>query len=416
MITIRHQRLDLELLQQFSDTARLLYVDQHLSLQGNILSLLWETLFRIASVVLFCAGLAGASIEHAKADEINTYTTTQVDIISMESERFVRAVNDSGDIVGTIKKEDNRGPSGVIWNNGGGQEIIRSRRNARGGDYNTASGINNKLQIVGSINTDTGMHAFRLEQKGEPVLLEMLPNDTGSAALAINDSGKIAGWSSGPTGVRAVIWSSSGEVQALPALLNSKSCRSLAINDSGDVAGVCDIDSGPRAVLWSGNSDKTILDLGTLPGDHWSEASSINNNGDVVGTSGDKESNQYHAVLWPNGSAIKNLGTLPSQTSSKALAINNKGAVVGVSSYNSEGHTSEERAFVWTNQRGMQDLNDLQLLSTDFVLSHAIAISSRGLITAIGYDKSASHDSHPHDTHTLSLQVFRLNPKLKGSK
>jgi len=418
MITIRHQRLNLELLQQFSAAARLLYADQHLSLQRNILSLLWQAPLRIASAILLCAGLAGAFVEHAKADEISTYTATQVDIIPMGSERIVRAINNSGDIVGTIKKEDNRGPGGVIWNNRGELEMIRSRsRSGKDGDYSTASGINDKLQIVGSINTDTGMRAFRREQKGEPVLLEILPGDTGSAALAISDPGKITGWSSGPTGIRAVIWSSAGEVQVLPALPDSKSCRGLAINDGGDVAGVCDIDSGSRAVLWRGGSDKTALDLGTLPGDHWSEASSINNKGDIIGTSGDKESNQYHAVLWSNGGAIKDLGALPGQTSSRALSINDKGTVVGVSSYNnSEGHTSEERAFVWTNQRGMQDLNDSLLLKTDFVLSHAIAISSRGLITAIGHDNSVFHDDHPHETHTLTLQIFRLNPQLKGAK
>ncbi|WP_295625107.1 hypothetical protein [uncultured Nitrosomonas sp.] len=413
MTKIWHQRLDLQL-QQFYATARLLLcVDQHLSLQRDILSLLWQIPFRIISVILLCAGLAAVLAEHAKAAEITTYIATQVDIIPMGSKRIARAMNDSGDIVGTVKREDNRGPNGVIWKNGGQLEIIKSQG---GGDYSTASGINNRLKIVGSTNTDTGMHAFRLGQNGEPVLLEMLPGDTGSAALAISGSGKVAGWSSGPTGVRAVIWSPAGEILALPALSISKSCRGLAINDNGDVAGVCDIDSGPRAVLWSGGSDKTALDLGTLPGDHWSEVLSINNKGDVVGTSGDEESNRYHAVLWPNGSAIKDLGTLPNQTSSKALAINNKGTVVGVSSYNSEGHTSEERAFVWTNQRGMQDLNDLLLLSSGFVLSHAIAISSHGIIAAIGHDKNASHDSHPHDTHELSLQIFRLNPQLDGSR
>lgn len=432
MNTIRCQKLDLNLLQRFANG--LLGSAQNLSLQKKILSLSWQVPLRITPAILFCvcAGLTLIPVEQSKAAGTIFYSATQVDEMPMGSTRRVRAVNDNGDIVGTVKKEDHRGPSGVIWHKDEFIEIVNNDKYRKKNnlakiigsqevglldveDYSSASGINNNLQVVGSMNTATGMHAYRHDPGGKPVLLEMPSGDTGSEALAINQSGKSVGWSSGSSGIRAVIWNSAGEAQILPELPGSKSCRAVAINDSGEVVGVCDTASGLRAVLWTGDSDKTALDLGTLSGDSWSEASGINNEGDIVGTSG-QTGGKHHAVLWPKGSAIEDLGTLTGQTSSKALAINNKGEVVGISEYNNGRHVSEERAFIWTEQRGMEDLNDLVLSSSDFVLSHAIAISSRGLITAIGRHLDPDTEGHEHSTHELPLQVFRLIPQRGDSK
>ena len=172
----------------------------------------------------------------------------------------------------------------------------------------------------------------------------------------------------------------------------------------GDLVAHRDTASGPRAVLWESGSNETAQDLGMLSGDYGSEASGINDRGDIVGTSLDKE-NRHRAVLWSKGGVINDLGTLPNRTSSKALAINNQGEVVGVS----EGDR-EERAFVWTKD-GMQDLNDLlQSSNSDFVLTHAISISSKGLITAVGHDKITNPGGHLHDIHELPLRIFRLSP------
>ncbi len=414
MITMRRRRFYLELLQQF--TTRLLYVSQYLPPQRNIFGLPWQTHARIAPMIMLYTGLMLAPVEHAKATEI-VYTPTQLDIIPMGSTRIARGANDNGLIVGTIGVNPS-GSSGVIWNEDKQREILRSQGNEDSRtvsqeetDYSSASDINNSNQIVGSMNTLIGMRAFRSQGAGEPVFLEMLPGDTSSNALAISESGMITGWSSGPTGIRAVVWDQAGKVQALSALPDSNSCRGLTINNNGDVAGVCKIATGPRATLWlrSLGPDKRVIDLGTLPGDSWSEASSINERGTVVGTSGDTE-NRYSAVYWPLGNAIKDLGTLPNHTSSKALAVNNENEVVGVSEDNSGEHVTDERAFVWTKQRGMQDLNELQSSSHNSVLSHAIAISAHGLITATGHTKDIQSASHAHGTSELPLKIFQLSP------
>lgn len=350
-------------------------------------------------LILLCAGFTLAPTEQAKAAGIS-YTASQIGTLPVGSTRIVRAANDSGEIVGTAK-DSRSGPKGFFWDASGRHTIVGSEAS---GDYSSANDINDKGEVVGSMNVFTGIRAFRSQRKDKLVFLDQLPGDTSSVALAIGLSGKATGWSSGSTRVRAAIWSPVGAVQALPMLPDSESCRGLAINNHGDVAGVCDTSAGPRAVLWAGGSDKTAQDLGMLSGDYGSEASGINDSGDIVGTSMDRAKGQ-RAVLWPKGSVIKDLGTLPDRLSSRALAINNRGEVIGVS----EGN-GEEQAFLWTNEEGMQDLNNLLSSVSDFKLTHAISISSGGSITAIGHDKITLPGDHSHDIHDLPLRIFRLNP------
>ena len=229
-----------------------------------------------------------------------------------------------------------------------------------------------------------------------------LPGDSGSVAFAINDPGQAVGYSSGPTGVRAVVWTLAGAIQALPTLPGSESSRGLAINDHGDVVGVSDTASGPRAVFWEGGA---VQDLGTLPGHGASEALSINNSGDIVGSSGNPGRAPRRA-LGSGRRAIENLGTLPGGTSSRALGVNIRGEVVGTSRTSAGDH-----AFLWTQQDGMQDLNDLLTSRVGFVLTDAVAISPRGLIVAIGVDEATSPEQrHDHDDHELPIRIFRLVP------
>ena len=343
----------------------------------------WLTPFLVS--LLLCAGLALIPAQTEAA-----YAATELASLPVGS-RVVRAANDAGEIVGTV------GQRGFLLNGGGLQEIA----GLPGSDQSAALGINNLGHVVGSANTATGMRAFRSRGTTGIVALGTLPGDSGSVALAINDPGKAVGYSSGPTGVRAVVWTSAGAIQALPVLAGSDSSRGLAINDGGDIVGVSDTASGPRGVLWEGDA---VQDLGTLPGHGASEALSINANGVIVGSSGDPEA-QRHAVLWPSGGGpIQDLGTLPDGTSSRALAINDRGEVVGIAEASAGGH-----AFLWTEQGGMQDLNELLTSRFGFVLTHAVAISAEGVIVAIGVDEATgAEQGHDHDAHDLPLRIFRL--------
>lgn len=108
----------------------------------------------------------------------------------------------------------------------------------------------------------------------------------------------------------------------------------------------------------------------------------IDESGDVVGFSnpagsGDPEGEFIsHAFLWKRGRAQSiDLGTLPGDLFSEAFAMNERGQVVGVSF----GGTSGSRAFFW--QDGiMTDMNDLVPGNVDVLLS-AQDINDEGQIT-----------------------------------
>jgi probable HAF family extracellular repeat protein len=323
------------------------------------------------------------------------YTATELASLPAGSSRVVRAMNDAGEIVGGAGRGGRH--RGFLLKSGPLEEI----RGRPGSDYSTAFAINNLGQVVGWANSASGMRAFRSSRGKASIELGPLPNDIGSAAFGINQRGEAVGYSSGSIGVRAVVWTRAGAVQALPTLPGCDSSRAVAINDRGDVIGVCDTPSGPSAVLWEGG---VVQDLGTLPGDTSSEALSVNANGMIVGSSGDPEA-EHHAVLWPSdGGPIQDLDTLPGGTSSRALAINNQGEVVGTSEASAGDH-----AFLWTEQGGMQDLNELLTSRFGFVLTHAVAINARGVIVAIGVDEATSAEQgHHHDAHDLPLRIFRL--------
>ena len=381
----------METLPRFAATSAYVAQDEALLLRPP--GLPWLTPCLVSLLLCTGLGLIPAQTEAA-------YVATELARLPVGSSQVVRAANDDGDIVGSARRGGGRGHRGFLLTSGPLQEI----GGLAGSDYSVAFGINNLGRVVGAANTRTGLQAFRSQRTTGFVALGTLPGDSGSAAMAINHPGQAVGYSSGPTGVRAVVWPPAGAIQALPMLPGCDSARGLAINDLGDVVGTCDTVSGPRAVLWEGG---VVRDLGTLPDDTSSEALSINANGVIVGSSGSPEA-QHHAVLWPSGGgAIQDLGTLPDGRSSRALAINTGGEVVGISEASAGDH-----AFLWTQQDGMQDLNFLLTSRDGFVLTHAVAISARGVIVAIGVDEATSPEQqHDHDDHEQPLRIFRLVPE-----
>jgi len=96
----------------------------------------------------------------------------------------------------------------------------------------------------------------------------------------------------------------------------------------------------------------TAIDLGTLPGDLYSQGLAVNIFDQVVGDSLDPLG-QSRAFLWTKKEGVQSLGTLPSGGESHARGINNFGQVVGFT-YNGQAH-----AFLWTEGEGMQDLGTL---------------------------------------------------------
>ena len=168
--------------------------------------------------------------------------------------------------------------------------------------------------------------------------------------MDINNAGQVV-LTSGPG---PSIWTAAAGRQPLAAAEYVS-----AINNSGVVVGASYIHSGQdyrtQAAYWpTPDNVQLIAKLPGRPGPTWAEA--INDRGDVVGDSWPTaESPNHRAFLRTAKGALIDLGTLPGQTDSYAWGVNNRTHVIG---YSRVG-VATPRGFLWTPERGMQDLEDV---------------------------------------------------------
>jgi len=271
-----------------------------------------------------------------------------------------------------------------------------------GRDQTATTGINDPGSVAGYSTTTTSVRAFLLDRGGTFQDLGTLPGDNASQAFGLNNPGDVVGISYGPGGSRAFLRKRQGGMQSLGTLRNGDSSKAFAINNPGLVAGSSGKASTTRAFVWREGSG--MQDLGTLPGDSKSEAYGINNQGDVVGYSGGNAKTQ--AFLWTSKEGMIGLGFLPGGTISKAMGINERGEIVGSSQSSLVTAVVGPRAFLWTRQNGMQDLNNLISPSLGIVLLEAVGINSRGQILALGRTAHEPQAEHPEG----ATRVFLLTP------
>ena len=289
-------------------------------------------------------------------------------------------LNNLGDITGRAGDSTSGETRASIWNRGSLQPS--NLRKLGGGDYSSASGINDAREVAGAANIDKSIVPFVWTPTSGLERIPLPAGDNCGQAFGINKYGHVAGYSSGPNGRKAFLWTRSAGVHSLAVLAGGNYSTACDINDLDEVAGTSGSAAGDRAALWTKTGD--VRDLGTLPGDKSSEASAINNNGDVVGCS--KGPRGMRAFLWTQATGMQDLGVLPGGSSSRALGINDFGAVVGTST-----SSSGESAFIWTKQSGMRDLNNSVSVTSGVMFVEAHAINNTGQILVMG---SAMHESH----------------------
>jgi probable HAF family extracellular repeat protein len=192
---------------------------------------------------------------------------------------------------------------------------------------------------------------------------------------------------------KPVLWEN-GRARQLPTVGGDVDGVALGINDRGQVAGASG-DCAPfsptllfplqplHAILWQQGK---AVDLGNLGGDGYgfgNIALNLNSKGEVVGNSDLPGDTTNHAFLWTKEKGMQDLGTLPGDFLSAGLDINDRTEVVGVSLDSS----FNLRAYLWRNGH-MTDLNSLIPADSPLALLLACSINSKGEIIGLAMQKS----------------------------
>lgn len=281
------------------------------------------------------------------------------------------------------------GNRAFLWRGG----VFTDLSNTLGTPFSFASDVNDQGNVVGvSIaGTEAPTRAFAIRDNAV-VPLSPLFNVGESRANSINNLNQIAGVYTPAGGQRAYFYDlNNGTLKTIGTLGGSSSSAS-DINLLGEIVGtsstgvlVTDPNGSTnivqRAFFW--DAENGLRNLGALGGS-FSRANAVNERGQAVGISTvSSNGNLARPVLWEFNGTIVDLGELAPGTTTgaagEALDINNRGQVVGWS-YTPAGN----RAFLWTRQNGLRDLNTLLPAGSGWVLNQASAISSNGGIVGSG--------------------------------
>ncbi len=302
-----------------------------------------------------------------------TVSYSVLDLSEADAGHVPSGLNNLGDVVGRAGDPLIGDTRATIWNRG---RLQKKHLGALpGGEYSSASSINDIGEIAGASNTATSIVPFVWTPKGRMQRIAMLWSDSCGQAFSINKFGHVVGYSAGPRGTKAFLWTRTEGVRGLGTLPGGSYSTARDLNDSDEVAGTSGSAAGDRAVVWTTSGN--VRDLGTLPGDKSSEATAINNRGDVVGYS--KGPRGMRAFVWTRATGMQDLGVLPGGDSSRAFDINDAGCVVGTST-----SSLGDRAFKWTPEAQVEDLNDAVSTDIQVILVEAHAINGKGQIVVMG--------------------------------
>jgi len=329
------------------------------------------------------------------------YSVTDLGVLPGYSLSVANNLNDQGDVVGYCATDGSfSSTAAVAWRNGA---IVKLGK-LSGGIYSSASAINSLGVVVG--DGDTGNYRPQSWITTAAGLYNFFPNNGGNThALFVSDAGAIGGYytkslSGNTSSWRGSVWTPDLKdprkyrQQDLPILVgldpNFKGTTALpmAFNTAGQAAGYAVNEViGQHACFWNNDSTRSIVDLGTLPGDGSSIAWGMNGFGQVAGESHPPFSSR--PVIWNNDPARTpvELAVLPGDNYGSATTINNLGHVLGSSALSQPGtwNVGPARLVVWRDG-GVFELQSLLDPATGagWTLVKVSALNNLGQIVGLG--------------------------------
>jgi probable HAF family extracellular repeat protein len=317
-----------------------------------------------------CVFWVVVALAGAARGEPPRFVATPVQHPDNNAEYVAWSMNDLGQVVGV---DANGSRAGWVWTPGVGVTVFPADDAQL-----SPRGINNAGQVA------FGVPPSRWSPGTGYVRLAGTAEFPFAAARAINNAGVVVGQAYDLEGnEHAAYWPTPDNLQIIPRLpgITARS-GALSINDRGDIVGLSRA-SGPETIndrAFLRTADGDLVNLGTLPGHNTSYAADVNNSTHVVGVSGDHHGGIFAGTgfLWTPERGLQDLQTLTG-TAFYPVAINDADAIVGLTPVTDP--LQPQRVVYWSPGDGLHDLESLlDASATGVNFQHVLDLNNAGQV------------------------------------
>src|SRR5262249_18401596 len=303
------------------------------------------------------------------------------------------------------------------------------------GANSCATAINSSGQAAGHMDQHPGSGDYiAVRYDGNTITrIGALPGHVGSLAYGINNAGAIVGESVAvppATLTRAFLYTNQSGILDLGTLGGNRT-SALGVNNQGVVVGWAQFSGQTRFDYWHiyghaflYETSLGIRDLNDLMLNSCFElvkASAVNDRGQVVGYG--ERNGMLHAFrtepvpTLTDRRIVTDLGTFPNGGISYALGVNSQGDAGGAAYLDASG-AGNYRAFVYTEQTGMRNLNNLIDCRLGWRLREATGINDNGQIVGWGELNGQIHAFRltplPTPCNALRNQIASLENEIQA--